>query len=161
MFAARKWEARLTSTVSRYHFWTLPLGVWSGTASKRVEPRHGMHADASCSAKTACCAGYDLEAATSDAAKTWTPPKKSLHELRGWSSHHFLFRFLLHKKKVGNFCEKPFVWEFLLGGDTSKKRIKKFTRKNHHGGSPAPPRGRGYSRRSNRTEPGAPNQSVK
>ena len=44
------------------------------------------------------------------------------------------------KKKVGNFGEKPFVWEFLLGGDTSKKRIKKFTRKNHHGGSPAPPR---------------------
>ena len=45
-----------------------------------------------------------------------------------------------HKTKVGNFGEKPFVWEFLLGGDTSKKRIKKFTRKNHHGGSPAPPR---------------------
>jgi hypothetical protein len=48
--------------------------------------------------------------------------------------------FFLHKKKVGNFGEKPFVWEFLLGGDTSKKRIKIFTRKNHHGGSPAPPR---------------------
>ena len=48
--------------------------------------------------------------------------------------------FFLHKKKVGNFGEKPFVWEFLLGGDTSKKRIKNFTRKNHHGGSPAPPR---------------------
>ena len=48
--------------------------------------------------------------------------------------------FFLHKKKVGNFGEKPFVWEFLLGGDASKKRIKKFTRKNHHGGSPAPPR---------------------
>ena len=47
--------------------------------------------------------------------------------------------FFLHKTKVGNFCEKPFVWEFLLGGDTSKKRIKKIYRKTHHGGSPAPP----------------------
>ena len=35
---------------------------------------------------------------------------------------------------------KPFVWEFLLGGDASKKRLKIFTRKNYHGGSPAPPR---------------------
>ena len=48
--------------------------------------------------------------------------------------------FFLHKKKVVKFCEKAFVWEFLLGGDTSKKRIKNFTRKTHHGGSPAPPR---------------------
>ena len=46
----------------------------------------------------------------------------------------------LSQKKVGNFGEKPFVWEFLLGGDASKKRIKKITRKTHHGGVSSSPR---------------------
>ena len=65
---------------------------------------------------------------------------QSFRLLRGWSSQHFLFTPLHIKKKVGNFGEKPFVWELLLGGDTSKKRMQTFTRKTHHGGSPAPPR---------------------
>ena len=46
--------------------------------------------------------------------------------------------FNLNINKFENFGEKPFLWKFLLGGDTSKKRIKSFTRKNHHEGSPAP-----------------------
>ena len=51
-----------------------------------------------------------------------------------------LFGFFYIKKKWGTFVGNRLSWEFLLGGDTSKKRIKNFTRENHHGGSPAPPR---------------------
>ena len=37
--------------------------------------------------------------------------------------------FVCKTKKWGNFGEKPFVWDFLLGGEASKTRMKKFTRK--------------------------------
>jgi hypothetical protein len=69
-------------------------------------------------------------------------PTGSLLRIEAGPTITFYLVFFYIKKKVGKFGEKPFVhvWEFLLGGDTSKKRIKKFTRKNHHGGSPAPPR---------------------
>ena len=58
--------------------------------------------------------------------------------VRGWSSHHFLLGFFYIKKKVGNFCEKPFLGIFVGRRYVQKANKSFYTEKPPWGVSSSP-----------------------